>query len=46
MPITTEPLSSDGINVTFSVTAEVAKKYDSLLGFAISEWKLIIAQSE
>ena len=46
MLFTTEPFASDGVNVTFSVTPEVAKKYNSLLEFAMSEWTLIIAQSE
>lgn len=48
MDATTEPVVSDGngINVTFQVTPEVAEKYNSLLEYDISEWKLIIAQSE
>jgi len=46
MEIDNEPITSDGVNVTFSVTPEVAEKYNSLLEFCISEWTLIIAQSE
>lgn len=46
MPFTTQPFASDGVNVTFSVTPEVAEKYNSLLEYDISEWKLIIAQNE
>lgn len=46
MEIDNELIASDGINVTFRVTSDVAEKYNSLLEFAISEWTLIIAQSE
>lgn len=46
MPDYIEAKATDGINVTFRVTSEVAEKYNSLLEFAISEWTLIIAQSE
>jgi hypothetical protein len=44
MPITTEPIDSDGINVTFRVTTEVGQEYHTLLAFAIDEYKDIIAQ--
>jgi len=46
MDATNELIASDGINVTFRVTSDVAEKYNSLLEFCIEEYKAIIAQSE